>query len=251
MEPSKVRVHKLTLLYYTVRSLVPSGEIEEPADDLWPNLWAVFAEHMMKLKMKPIRGSGRKKERVGSLLTPLFMHLGIPLAEATVIRTRAYMDTEHLTYVHWLKDDCFWSFSDGTGTYLLELPQRSVTDLQSDLARLEFHPDPLLLRNPANIPRICPMPRAARADERSQPAILDFPQDHGDFQRVVVDALHAIWAKVSQCRCVTRGSVRTRSQSAAGPSCQPDDESNEDTEEDYTSYFYPLATMFSVLFSNY
>ena len=107
MEPNKVRVHELTLLYYTVRSLVPFGEIEEPVDDLWPNLGAVFAEHLVKLKMKPIGGSGQKKERLGSLLTQIFMHVGIPLAEATVIRTRAYMDAEHLTYAQWLKDDCF------------------------------------------------------------------------------------------------------------------------------------------------
>ncbi|KAH0851230.1 hypothetical protein HID58_094898, partial [Brassica napus] len=58
-------------------------------------------------------------------------------------------------------------------------------------------------------------------------------RDHGDFQRVVVDALHAIWARVSQCRCVTSGSVRARSPSAAGPSCQRhDDSDDDDTDED-------------------
>ena len=79
MEPKKVRVQRLTLLYYTVRSLVPLAEISEPADDLWPNLGAVFDEHLVKLEMKPIGGRGRKKETVGSLLTPIFMHIVIPL----------------------------------------------------------------------------------------------------------------------------------------------------------------------------
>ena len=239
MEPKKIRVQELKMLYYTVRSLVPFGEIVEPVHDLWPNLGAVFAEHLMKLKMKPIGGRRLKKERVGSLLTLTFMHLGIPLAEATVIRTQAYMDAEHLTYAQWMKDDCFWSFGDGTRIYLLELPQRYVTDLQSDLTQFEFHPDPLLPRNPANIPHRRPMPRAARAAERSQPVVPDFPhipdismQDHGDFQRIVVDSLHAIWAKVSQCRCFSRGSMRAKSPSAAGPPGKPNDESDEDTEED-------------------
>ncbi|KAF3529265.1 hypothetical protein DY000_02039710 [Brassica cretica] len=37
----------------------------------------------------------------------------------------------------------------------------------------------------------------------------------GDFQRVVVDALTAIWARVSRCRCSSRRSVRASSPSAA------------------------------------
>ena len=229
MEPNKVRVQELTLLYYTVRSLVPLGEISEPAHDLWLNLGAVFAEHLGKLKMKLIGGRGWKKETVGSLLTLIFMHIGIPLNQATVNRKRAYMDTAHLTYVQWLKDDCFWIFRDGAGTHLLELPQWMVTNLQGNLARLEFHSNPLLLRNLANIPHRLPMPRAARAAARFQPEtpafhIPDIPmRDHGEFQRVVVDTLHAIWARVSQRRCVTRGSVRTGSPSATGPSRQRDD----------------------------
>ncbi|KAF2581656.1 hypothetical protein F2Q68_00005144 [Brassica cretica] len=38
----------------------------------------------------------------------------------------------------------------------------------------------------------------------------------GDFQRVVVDALTAIWARVSRCHCSSRRSVRASSPSAAG-----------------------------------
>ena len=136
MEPNKVQVQDFTLLYYTVRSLVPLGEISEPADDLWPNLRAVFTEHLANLKMKPIGGKGRKKETVGNLLTPVFMHIGITLDQATVSRDRAYTDTAHLTYAQWLKDECFWSFRDSAGTHLLELPQQTVTVFQSDIDRL-------------------------------------------------------------------------------------------------------------------
>ncbi|KAF2530841.1 hypothetical protein F2Q70_00031843 [Brassica cretica] len=55
----------------------------------------------------------------------------------------------------------------------------------------------------------------------------------GDFQRVVVDALTAIWARASRCRCSSRRSVRASSPSAAGPSRQGrDTSSNATTDED-------------------
>ena len=53
MEPNKVRVQELTLAYYTVRSLVHMDDIEETADDAWPSIGAVFAEHLVRLRMKP------------------------------------------------------------------------------------------------------------------------------------------------------------------------------------------------------
>ncbi|KAF3531486.1 hypothetical protein DY000_02040158 [Brassica cretica] len=58
----------------------------------------------------------------------------------------------------------------------------------------------------------------------------------GDFQRVVVDALAAIWARVSRCRCSSRRSLQASSPSAAGPSrqCRGDSEEtlDETTDED-------------------
>ncbi|KAF3573703.1 hypothetical protein F2Q69_00058890 [Brassica cretica] len=54
----------------------------------------------------------------------------------------------------------------------------------------------------------------------------------GDFQRVVVDVLTAIWARVSRCRCSSRSSVRASSPSAVGPSRQrrgtPSDETTDE-----------------------
>ena len=58
----------------------------------------------------------------------------------------------------------------------------------------------------------------------------------GDFQRVVVDALTAIWARVSRCRCSSKRSVRASSPSAAGPSRQrrggSEDTTDKATDED-------------------
>ncbi|KAF2577285.1 hypothetical protein F2Q68_00004848 [Brassica cretica] len=54
----------------------------------------------------------------------------------------------------------------------------------------------------------------------------------GDLQRVVVDALTAIWARVLRCRCLSRRSVRTSSPSAAGPSRQRRDTSSDETTDE-------------------
>ncbi|KAF3528804.1 hypothetical protein DY000_02040858 [Brassica cretica] len=122
-------------------------------------------------------------------------------------------------------------------------PHTAVKDIKCTHREImdewDDYENPLLPRNPANIPHRRPMPRAARAAERSQPVVPDFPhipdismQDHGDFQRIVEASLHAIWAKVSQCRCFSIGSMSAKSLSAAGPPGKPNDESDEDTEED-------------------
>ncbi|KAF2544695.1 hypothetical protein F2Q70_00022585 [Brassica cretica] len=49
------------------------------------------------------------------------------------------------------------------------------------------------------------------------------PKKAGDFQRVVVDALRAIWARVS---CTSRRTIRAHSPAAAGPSRQRRDPSS-------------------------
>ncbi|KAF3511425.1 hypothetical protein F2Q69_00006589 [Brassica cretica] len=61
-------------------------------------------------------------------------------------------------------------------------------------------------------------PEAALSPFPPMPDMSTRPE--GDFQRVVVDALTAIWARVSRCRCSSRRSVRASSPLAAGPSRQ-------------------------------
>ena len=80
-------------------------DIEETADDVWPNIGAVFAEHLVTLKMKPFQLNGRKKETVGSLLTPIFLHCGVPLDDAEMDDRIVYMDAAHFTSTQGLKED--------------------------------------------------------------------------------------------------------------------------------------------------
>ena len=142
MEPSKVRVQELTLVYHAVRSLVHMEDIDEPADDVWPNIGAVFAEHLAKLKMKPFQSKGKKKETVGSLLTPIFRHYGVPLDNAEMDDRIVYIDAAHLTSAQWLKEDHDCYLRDEDGTHLVRLPLRTLTDFGHGLTSIQFRPDP-------------------------------------------------------------------------------------------------------------
>ncbi|KAF2619425.1 hypothetical protein F2Q68_00039493 [Brassica cretica] len=63
-----------------------------------------------------------------------------------------------------------------------------------------------------------PQPHQPEAVLPPFPPIPDMStRSEGDFQRVIVDALTAIWARVSRCRCSSRRSVRASSPLAAGP----------------------------------
>ncbi|KAF3569106.1 hypothetical protein DY000_02016118 [Brassica cretica] len=103
----------------------------------------------------------------------------------------------------------------------------------------DFHPNPLLLRTPSTMPLRYTLQQAGGPQqEQPEAALPPFPpmpdmstRPEGDFQRVVVDALTAIWARVSRCRCSSRASVRARSPSAAGPSRQRRGDSEETTDE--------------------
>ncbi|KAF2546011.1 hypothetical protein F2Q70_00021739 [Brassica cretica] len=64
-------------------------------------------------------------------------------------------------------------------------------------------PDEAFLRNPRNMSRRPPSIRRTRARDAQAPPLPDFPNipdipmhDQGEFQRFVVDALQAIWARV-------------------------------------------------------
>ena len=176
MEPSKVRVQELTLVYYAVRSLVPLEGMEEPVDDELPNLGAIFAEHLANLKMRPIQSSGAKKETVGSLLTPILKHCGVPLDDAAMDDRIVYMDAAHLTSGQWLKDNRYWSFWDADGLHLVELSLRALTDFDTGLPNIQFHPDPCLLRAPSTMPQ-CYMVQRPGGPQPDQPeaAVPPFP----------------------------------------------------------------------------
>ena len=184
MEPSKVRVQELTLVYYTVRSLVQMEGIEEPTDDSWPNLGAIFAEHLAKLKMKPFQSTGKKRETVGSLLTPIFVHCGVPLDDADMDGRIVYMDAAHLTNSQWLKDDRNRCFRDETTYTWLGSNFSHLRTSPMDLAA--FSSDLTL----AESERQQPSRAATRSSDHEDLSRIS-PRPHSRHSRLCQTCLHA------------------------------------------------------------
>lgn len=186
MEHNKMWMQELTLLHMAVNELVDLTHLD-PDSEL-----VIFAEHLVGLKMKPFKGTTKKKEIVGSLFSPIFLHLGIRLNEATTNRSRLYLDEAHLKLAQWIKESRLRSFRSGAHICLLQLPARHITDFDGQVDMLRFQPDEILLRNLQDIP--CRVPRVRRAPATQGPPeapLPDFPiipelpiRDHRDFQRV-------------------------------------------------------------------
>ncbi|KAF2583269.1 hypothetical protein F2Q68_00005009 [Brassica cretica] len=91
-----------------------------------------------------------------------------------------------------------------------------ITDFDGEIDRLRFMPNAQLLRDLPAILRRPPGVHRARVTQGPPEASLpDFPvipaipmRDQGNFQRVVVDTLRAIWARVS---CTSRRTIRAHS----------------------------------------
>ena len=125
---------------------------------------------------------------------------------------------------------------------------QGLTDFAHGLTSIQFRPNPRLIRTPAAQPRCYTVQRPGgpqpHQPEYTLPPFPPMPdmstRPEGDFQRVVVDALTAIWARVSRCHCSSRRSVRASSPSAAGLSRQLRGTSSDETaDEEWTSYIYP------------
>lgn len=152
MEPNKVRIDELTLLFIAVNGLVDLTHLDPNAELAIPNLGSLFAQHLVGLKMKPFKGTNKKKETVRSFLTPIFMHLGIRLDEGTTSTSRAYLYAAHLLAAMWLTEGQRWRFRMGEHPCLLQLPARHTTDFDGCVDRLQFLPEERLLRNLQDIP---------------------------------------------------------------------------------------------------
>ncbi|KAF3512149.1 hypothetical protein F2Q69_00005938 [Brassica cretica] len=127
---------------------------------------------------------------------------------------------QHATVPDFLGIGTFWShiatgFFDPAKTVQTDIPP--VAQPRRYTVQRPGEPQPHLPEDA--LPPFPPMPDMSTRRE-------------GDFQRVVVDALTAIWARVSRCRCSSRRSVRASSPSAAGPSRQRRGTSSDETTDE-------------------
>ncbi|KAF2536333.1 hypothetical protein F2Q68_00021434 [Brassica cretica] len=86
-----------------------------------------------------------KKDRCGSLLTPLFKHFRINLQSYAVNYNIEYVDTPYLIPCHILRDETTYRFTDKEGNVLfIKLPQPHLTNF-SLIENIRFLPDPEFL----------------------------------------------------------------------------------------------------------
>ncbi|KAF2618511.1 hypothetical protein F2Q68_00040163 [Brassica cretica] len=87
----------------------------------------------------------KKKDRSGSLLTPLFKPFGINLSKYSVNKEVQYLDIKYLMACHIMRDEETYSFFDKAGTQLFtKLPHPEITRF-SVFDNIRFLPPPELL----------------------------------------------------------------------------------------------------------
>ncbi|KAG5410992.1 hypothetical protein IGI04_007311 [Brassica rapa subsp. trilocularis] len=139
----------------------------------------------------------------------------------------------------------FQMSSSETNARNRELRSKRRFDETSSSSNPQRHPWPCpentpfdaFLRNPRNMSRRPPSIHRTRAQDAQAPPLPDFPnipdipmQDQGDFQRFVVDALQAIWARVSCRSRRTTGAQAPAPAARRNPSPEEDEETDEDTD---------------------
>ena len=138
--------------------------------------------------------TANKRDRCGSLLTPLFKHLGINLRAYAVNYNIDYVDTPYLISCHILRDETTYQFTDKEGNMLYcKLPQPHLTNLSS-IENIHFLPDPEFL---------CADPRGPPPDyEMDEPEDItpdeDTAYDLGPHDDDVDDATYRCWMVDSQ-----------------------------------------------------
>ncbi|KAH0848422.1 hypothetical protein HID58_091631 [Brassica napus] len=137
----------------------------------------------------------------------------------------------------WLEEGKLWRLRIRDEHRLLPLPDRRITDFGKNVEQLRCMPDEAFLRNPRNMSRRPPSICRTRARDAQAPPLPDFPNipdipmhDQGDFQRFVVDALQAIWARVSFRSRRATGAQAPAPAARRDPSPEDDEATNEDTD---------------------
>ncbi|KAF3512288.1 hypothetical protein F2Q69_00004497 [Brassica cretica] len=135
-----------------------------------------------------------KKDRSGSLLTPLFKHFGIDLSKYKVNTEIWYLDIRYLMASHIMQDEDTYSFYDKAGTQLfVTLPHPKITRL-SEFDNIRFLPPPELL---------CTDPHAAAPDADMEDVEditpdTDPSYDLGELADVTDDQAYRRWMVDSQ-----------------------------------------------------
>ncbi|KAF3547134.1 hypothetical protein DY000_02006466 [Brassica cretica] len=153
-QTSKVTNGELQTLYAGIEDEIRASGSGIPITKVKTNPGFHFITMLCERRLCLMHGTN-KKDRSGSLLTPLFKHFGIDLSKYKVNTEIQYLDIRYLMACHIMRDEDTYSFSDKEGTQLfVKLPHPEITRL-SEFDNIRFFPPPELL---------CTDPRAAAPD---------------------------------------------------------------------------------------
>ncbi|KAL0789846.1 hypothetical protein Bca101_006092 [Brassica carinata] len=153
-QTSKVTNGELQTLYAGIEDEIRASGSGIKIQKVKTNPCFHFITMLCERKLCLLHGTN-KKDRSGSLLTPLFKHFGIDLSKYKVNTEIQYLDIKYLMACHIMRDEDTYSFFDKEGTQLFtKLPHPEITRL-SVFDNIRFLPPRELL---------CTDPRAAAPD---------------------------------------------------------------------------------------
>ncbi|KAF2597998.1 hypothetical protein F2Q68_00007788 [Brassica cretica] len=138
--------------------------------------------------------SSNKKDRSGSLLTPLFKHFGIDLTRYKVNTEIQYLDLKYLMACHIMRDEDTYNFYDKESNQLFtKLPHPELTNFRVfDNIRF-LPPTELLCADPR-----APAPHAEMDDVEDITPEADRSYDLGELADVADDQAYRRWMVDSQ-----------------------------------------------------
>ncbi|KAG5382730.1 hypothetical protein IGI04_034200 [Brassica rapa subsp. trilocularis] len=190
---SKVTNGELQTLYTGIEDEIRASGSGIPIQRVKTNPGFNFITMICERRQCLMHGS-KKKDRSGSLLTPLFKHFGIDLTKYSVNKEVQYLDIRYLMACHIMRDEDTYSFFDKAGTQLFtKLPHPEITRF-SVFENIRFLPPPELL---------CTDPRAAVPDENMDDVEDVTPEadpsyDLGELADVTDDHAYRRWMVDSQ-----------------------------------------------------
>ncbi|KAF3564155.1 hypothetical protein DY000_02012606 [Brassica cretica] len=142
-QTSKVQRGELHMLFAGVEDEIRSANIGIPTGQMTTSPGCVLVQMFVDKKART-KGS-LKKDRSGSLLTPLFRHLELDLSLYQCNETSAFIDIPYLINCQILHDETTYSFlgKDGNDLYC-KLPQPDINSL-GDVVNICFVPEPQYL----------------------------------------------------------------------------------------------------------
>ena len=129
------------MLFAGVEDEIKSANIGIPISQMSTSPGCVLVLMFVDKKAWVTKGS-LKKDRSGSLLTPLFRHLELDLSPYKCNETPEFIDIPYLVNCQILRDETTYNFlgKDGNNLYC-QLPQPDITSL-GDVINICFVADP-------------------------------------------------------------------------------------------------------------